>query len=494
MNLRLVFLATLALTSWSLTAQTIAVMPQNVSGIGSVQVGNTVAGKCDGYGSKFVKVTVQPSCYGANLRSGGETLNPDDGDIELDLTINNASSSFNSKVTFPNKVTWPENYGQTCRWVGTEPLSTVDCDQENATVTYNCQYVKEASFLNDYLKCDRVSDPLGHGKLNSNIHCGFMYSWKGTNYAATDSYSRITSVAQCGLREKNEDWGAKVSIVSSAEAAKTTKYAKRGKLVVSFDGLSIAKQSVVKNNTTGEFMVSGQRSQVIANFSQFNLSGNRKKLSQKVEASFDEFEECLDIKAVFLGTNQFCGSYYSPIMMFFDDQRPLFAGTSSFPLVQGIKFIYWPERKAPGYFLAVDEYSTGKITNSKQLFGENGDYKNGFESLKRFDSNNDLNIDSNDKNFSKLLLWQDENGDGVSDTKELFSLESKGVVSISLKYDNNYRLSFGKRAEARQLAEFVFKKDGQEFKGKAIDVWLSPNALANKSVSKSAMKKVSNSQ
>lgn len=49
----------------SVFAQTIAVMPQNVSGVGSIQVGNTVAGKCDGLSPNFVKVSVQPSCYGA---------------------------------------------------------------------------------------------------------------------------------------------------------------------------------------------------------------------------------------------------------------------------------------------------------------------------------------------------------------------------------------------------------------------------------------------
>lgn len=478
--MKLTIIITSVLASWTIQAQTIAVMPQNVSGVGSIQVGNAIAGKCDGLSPNFVKLTIQPSCYGANLRSGGTALSPDLGDVELDLTIKNSGSSFNTKITFPNKVTWPENYGQTCRWSGTDPLSTVDCDQEGKVVNYTCTKVKTTWFLNDYLKCTRGGDTLSHGELNQNVRCGFLYKWSGTNYAAVDSYRRIGSVANCGLRDRDENWGEMMTITSSTPSSKTTKYAKRGKVVVAFDGLNIRKQSIVKDNTTGKFISSGSRSQISALFYQHNNNGGKKALSQKVEASFDEFEECLEVKAAFLGTNQFCGSYYSPIMLFFDDQLPQFAGTSNFPLVEGVKMIYWPESKAPGYFLAIDESGSGQITSNRQLFGENSTYKNGFESLKRIDSNNDSVIDSKDKLFSKLVLWKDDNGNGVSEKGELFTLEGQGVVSISLKYTDKERKSFGKRAEARESSEFVFKKDGKEVKGKVIDIWLAPNAMANK--------------
>lgn len=478
--MKLILIMMSVLSSWSLMAQTIAIMPQNVSGVGSIQVGNAIAGKCDGLNPNFVKLSIQPSCYGANLRSGGVTLNPDHGDIELDLTIKNSGSSYNTKITFPNKVTWPENYGQSCKWSGTSPLSTADCDQEGKVVNYTCTFISTGWFLNDYLKCTRNGDVLNHGELNQNVTCGFLYKWKGTDYAAVNSYTRISSIANCGLRDRDENWADKMTITSSTPASSTSKYAKRGKVVVAFDGLNIKKQSIVKDNTTGKFISSGSRSQVYARFTQFDPNGARKSLSQKVEASFDEYEECLEVKAAFLGTNQFCGSYYSPIMLFFDDQLPQFAGTSSFPLVEGVKMIYWPESKAPGYFLAIDESGSGKITSNRQLFGENSQYQNGFESLKRIDSNNDGVIDSKDKLFSKLVLWRDVNSDGVSEKSELFTLESLGVVSISLKYTDKDRKNFGKRAEARQASEFIFKKDGKEVKGKVIDIWLAPNAMANK--------------
>lgn len=472
----------------SVIAQTIAVMPQNVSGVGSIQVGNAVAGKCDGLSPNFVKVTVQPSCYGANLRSGGNTLSPDQGDVEMDLTITNGGSSYKSSIRFPNKVTWPENYGQTCRWSSTNPSSTVECDQEGKVVNYTCNIVKAAFFISDTLDCTRSGDILSHGALNSKVTCGFLYSWSGTGYAAVNSYRVISGVANCGLRDRDENWANLMTVSTSTPASSITKYSKRGKVVVAYNGLGIAKQSVVKDNTSGNFIVSGSRSQVNAQFYQYGLDGSKKALSQRVEASFDEFEECLEVKAAFLGTNQFCGSFYSPIMMFFDDQLPQFAGTSSFPLVEGVKMVYWPEAKAPGYFLAVDEYDTGKITSNKQLFGEGVDYKNGFEALMRYDSNKDGVIDSKDKMFSKLVLWQDANGNGVSEKEELFSLESRGVKSISLKYKDDKRQNFGRRAEARQEASFTFLKDGKEETGRAIDVWFSPNTMANKPSMKKAKK------
>ena len=49
--------------------------------------------------------------------------------------------------------------------------------------------------------------------------------------------------------------------------------------------------------------------------------------------------------------------------------------------------------------------------------------KNGFESLKEFDSNNDGIIDEKDKEFTNLLLWQDKNG--ISKTDELIKLSDK---------------------------------------------------------------------
>ena len=87
-------------------------------------------------------------------------------------------------------------------------------------------------------------------------------------------------------------------------------------------------------------------------------------------------------------------------------------------------------------FIAIDKNNNGTIDNGSELFGNksisnnayaytNPNAKNGFESLKEFDSNNDDIINEKDKEFTNLLLWQDKNSNGISETDELIKLSDK---------------------------------------------------------------------
>ena len=87
-------------------------------------------------------------------------------------------------------------------------------------------------------------------------------------------------------------------------------------------------------------------------------------------------------------------------------------------------------------FIAIDKNNNGTIDNGSELFGNksisnnayaytNPNAKNGFESLKELDSNNDGIIDEKDKEFTNLLLWQDKNSNGISETDELIKLSDK---------------------------------------------------------------------
>ena len=107
-------------------------------------------------------------------------------------------------------------------------------------------------------------------------------------------------------------------------------------------------------------------------------------------------------------------------------------------------------------FLAYDRNGNGKIDNGNELFGDKtvsvGAYgytgetaKNGFEALKAFDFNNDNIIDEKDKDFDKLLLWQDLNTNGLTEEGELKTLKEHNIKSIDLRYketqiDNNGNL------------------------------------------------------
>lgn len=179
----------------------------------------------------------------------------------------------------------------------------------------------------------------------------------------------------------------------------------------------------------------------------------------------------LEINATFPGERGFCGSYVSPLMLFFDDRRPEFNNTSEFNL--GYKGVsHWPEPDAPGYFLAIDRNGDGLINDISELFGSPESTSNGFEVLRELDSNDDFVINKKDPAFSKLLLWNDKNGDGISQPNELFTLRQKGVTSISLRYTKATQpVSY--RAELRERATFIFYKGKRRHTGEIVDVWFS---------------------
>ncbi|HNT88899.1 MAG TPA: hypothetical protein PKL84_13635, partial [Candidatus Hydrogenedentes bacterium] len=119
-------------------------------------------------------------------------------------------------------------------------------------------------------------------------------------------------------------------------------------------------------------------------------------------------------------------------------------------------------------FLAIDRDGDGRITNGRELFGEQNGATNGFEELRKLDSNGDGVIDRLDRDFDKLLLWRD-NGNGISEPGELLTLGQAGIASISLGYQNVDQAASGGNRIA-QIAAFTFT-DGRV--GRAADALLN---------------------
>lgn len=203
-------------------------------------------------------------------------------------------------------------------------------------------------------------------------------------------------------------------------------------------------------------------------------NGTSGGLSASVDKRLSQDGRVLHVKARFPGADGFCGGYYSPLMVFYDDKRPKFTGKSKFPLLPHHNEVYWPENGSSGEFLALDLNGNGKIDTKSELFTDTDEAKNGFEALKQYDNNKDSKIDAKDEVFAKLILWKDENGNGESENREMKKASEK-LVSISLNYNGRTRIAIGDRAEQREESEIVFRNPaGKRVKGKIIDYWFSP--------------------
>jgi len=117
--------------------------------------------------------------------------------------------------------------------------------------------------------------------------------------------------------------------------------------------------------------------------------------------------------------------------------------------------------------LVWDRNSNGQIDNGSELFGTRT--TDGFTVLQPLDSNHDWSISAADRDFAKLRVWRDFDGDARVDAGELATLASSGISSISLAgvKSVSYELE-GNRISDESIA---IKTDGSTVK--IVDAWFA---------------------
>ncbi|GEM_PF-1415616 len=484
---KLICLSFIALATQVALAQ-FTVAPFGSAGAGAPPVGESRVSKCGAQGCLEVKV--QPYCFGTNLRAYNtdNQLRPNEN-VTMNIEFADAADSSKKdifKVVFPAGVTFPSDGIKTeCSVIdpnASGAIRNIKClvpsagGEINYKIT-NWKVAKNPScFANggshgqeycDYAAVQTDAVIQSSSAADSNIKCLYKFS---------PQYKIIPNSVKCVFPSQSPDYSSIVKVYDSANndissSVSMKSFVNNINFVFSQSMASRSKPQMVKH---GEPVTAPAPSHKIS-----YMQGTRNITSVIESEKFDEANANNSFTSIvkFPGQEGFCGGFYSPLMLFFDDKLPQFNGVSLFPLYgskEGSR-VNWPEKDAPGYFLAKLEKVSDEISSHTQLFGKDAKFQNGFEALAAHDSNKDGVIDSRDPIFKSLFLWRDTNSNGHSEEGEIVSLKSKGVQSIDLKYSTRDVTKFDSRARAREKSKFLFKnKKGKIVKSNIFDVWLSP--------------------
>jgi hypothetical protein len=128
--------------------------------------------------------------------------------------------------------------------------------------------------------------------------------------------------------------------------------------------------------------------------------------------------------------------------------------------------------------LALDRNGNGKVDGPSEIsfLGDLAGAKSDMEGLLGLDSNRDGFLTSADDSFDDFVLWNDRNGNGISEKNELQSLNEAGITVIGLEIFDRVGLDGGKTESQILGRSTVTFSDGREVTAYdvALDTRLAP--------------------
>ncbi|WP_408096423.1 hypothetical protein ACJVC5_15395 [Peredibacter sp. HCB2-198] len=439
-----------------------------------------------GAGGCNLELTIKPYCYGTNLRAYPvqTQLNPSET-VKMYFTIINpddASKKDTFEIHFPANATYATggvradcsfNEGQNMNVAGYKDITcslpnvgSFNYKLEDWLTSHNPRGYGGADF-DRYAGSPMMAQRIGAGDVDSRIVCLYKFT-------SNDKHGQLkTNAVSCYFPSTLPDISNQIKLYKAGTEvtnAEIIASANNIKIKINDSLNSLSSKVAVRHGKITAPKPPGHHTSYV--------QGGRGLAAVRELESFDEASayRSFTTQVKFPGSEGFCGGYYSPLMFFFDKQVPKFDGVSLFPLY-GVKEgtrVNWPEKDAPGYFLAKLGKGETTITKNSQLFGQDDKHENGFLALGVYDKNKDGVIDAKDEVFNSLQLWNDKNGDGQSDASELQPLKSRGIASISLKYSTRDVTKFEDRARAREKSKFTYVENGKTKTGDVFDVWLAP--------------------
>lgn len=134
--------------------------------------------------------------------------------------------------------------------------------------------------------------------------------------------------------------------------------------------------------------------------------------------------------------------------------------------------------KGDDALLVRDLNGSRQIESGAELFGSatllpSGERAiNGFEALRPLDSDQSGTITRRDREWSDLRLWIDANQDGISQRRELMTLDRAGVESIDLGYYHILEVDTHGN-QTRERSTFVRKVRNKRYVLPVSDVWFN---------------------